>query len=397
LNQNTLLAGILLAFPLVLSPLACRTSTSGLAENASGIRTSELNGAFQMGVKDVSFFLTPRQGLTFSSATSESVIFPKSMFTDTLKLAGSERANANDSRQFENYEDWVIAGVRIDTCARVLASLPCQPQVRLVAQPVERSGEFRDHAIHLAFNVDSAKRLDMLQDFVDLKKDQANPVKTLDLPSLVRKYALTSKLERVAVMLTVSRVWTFAATQTVVDGKILAAPVPCVGAPSVSLFASELLIPRGIDAKIQPEPNCPEMSIPLLATEDLTSGKWNKAGKEEKEQEVRKAIRINDPTKVFFGSTDCVSCHIAGRALLRAKGSHYLDEDPRDPDRFQRAEELKSEGAFDAQDHYNAWGTRAFGYGQNGKVKAMSLYTFNDSLRVAHEINELLRSGELKK
>lgn len=371
---------------------ACRTAKQNSESRAELLPDPPL----LMGVKDVSLYLTPWQNLRLSAPTGDSVIFPQNLFLETLKLADDGRADESERKEFEPYDDWLIAAVRIDSCAKILPEDSCATQLRLVAQPANRTGIFRDHAIHLAFQVDEARRIEMFQDFFDYKKATLRAADREALPKIIQKYALASHLERVAIMLTAGRVWTFAASLPIKDGKILPTAIPCVGSERIDFVASEVAIARREEDKIKPAPRCQDLNAHLLLTEDMVHGHWQRLSAQEKEKEVQTALRINDPTKVFFGSTDCVSCHVAGRALLRAKGQRYLEDDPNDPNRYQRPADMKGEGNVGTADHFNAWGTRAFGYGQDGQSKAMSLYTFNDSLRVAHEINELIRAGILR-
>lgn len=385
-----------LAILTVASLTACRTVNP---QSQSKAEQPAANGSAQtlaMGVSDVSFYLSAWQGLKLSTPTRESVLFPETLFQETVKLADGDKASALERAPFEKYDDWTVAAVRIDSCAKILPQDNCQTQIRLVAQPADKTGIFRDQAIHLAYDVDEAQHLEFLQDFVDLKKKKLSDPRSADPLPLIIKYALVSKLERVAIMLTMNNVWTFAASQTIKDGQIIATPIPCIGASKVAFLASEVVLARKETAKIQPESKCLDLNAQRLLTEDLSHGIWQKLSPAEKDKEIQTALRINDPSKVFFGSTDCVSCHVAGRALLRVKGPSFLNDVPGDPNRYVRPSDMQGEGNVSSNDHFNAWGTRAFGYGQDGKAKAMSLYTFNDSLRVAHEINELIRAGKLK-
>lgn len=390
------LTSILLALLLAGTSSACRTANPGSQSQSKAELPPVSNKGLQMGVSDVSFYLTAWQGLKLSTPTLDSVLFPEPMFQETLKLAADDKASASERAAFEKYDDWTIAAVRIDSCAKILPQDSCRTQMRLVAQPADKTGIFRDQAIHLAYNVDDDKSLEMLQDFVELKKKKLADPRSADPLPLIIKYARVSKLERVAIMLTMTNVWVFAASQTVHDAEILATPIPCIGAGKVSFLASEVVLARNGSAKIDPESKCQDLNAQRLLTEDLSHGTWQKLSQAEKDKEIQTALRINDPSKVFFGSTDCVSCHVAGRALLRVKGPSFLNDVPNDPNRYVRPSDMQGEGNVSSNDHFNAWGTRAFGYGQDGKSKAMSLYSFNDSLRVAHEINELIRAGKLK-
>ena len=49
-----------------------------------------------------------------------------------------------------------------------------------------------------------------------------------------------------------------------------------------------------------------------------------------------------------------------------------------------------------AQDNANLWGIRAFGWGEFGDAPGITVYTLNDSARVAHSLNALIQGGELK-
>ncbi|MCX6131453.1 MAG: hypothetical protein NTX25_20625, partial [Proteobacteria bacterium] len=201
-------------------------------------------------INDVSILMkrpskeTRDQYLRLGSKASEGPFLTKEQF---------DKAAAMLSRtNLLPYEQWALSAVRIDNCGKLFPTDSCQPQIRLVFQPLWTGAEFSsnvnfepswkstnffgDAAIHLAYDItDAGQSMQMYQDFLTLKMKNSqvssdgmlgeHPIlasqgmqgefaKTLH--TLVLKYSRVSKLERIAIMgadvVGGSAVWEFAAT-----------------------------------------------------------------------------------------------------------------------------------------------------------------------------------------
>jgi hypothetical protein len=75
----------------------------------------------------------------------------------------SSRSSAR-ARSRRGYDDLRVVGLRIDPCfMHNWGTATCQPQVRLVLQPLDGTGAIGDDALHAIYNLDGAE-LDQLLD-----------------------------------------------------------------------------------------------------------------------------------------------------------------------------------------------------------------------------------------
>lgn len=405
----------------------CKSVNHDSKVSSDGLSVETDKALTLFDVNDVSIlYPSPRKAaiasyISFADKTAEGVIFPKEMFEQASKIAGIDAKFT--------YDQFFVSGVRIDNCAKLIMQMPCVPQIRLVFQNVTPDGkgdiEFDDQTIHVPFDVEVSKANGMYKDFMDLKlsalpestkgklgvhpilaKEGANGKFGAKLKAIVSKYALTSKLERVAVMATEVKgnnaTWTFAASKPIKDGKIEATPIPCQSGETTNIFSSSTIfppfpsMPTTFSGRVNPDvKNCKNLDATLLITQER-SGSID-LDDDAKKKVIDDALAINDPSKVFFASTTCVNCHLASRRLDFALGQKFLTEKDGNPFRYQAPEdvtstytEVKSAGGG------NTWNLRAFGWNETATGVAVSLYTFNDTMRVAHELNDMIRAGSLK-
>lgn len=301
-------------------------------------------------------------------------------------------------------------GVRIDNCAKLLPAHPCQAQIRLVFQP---GGG--DQGFHLIFNIDNATAIGMYQDFYDLKKS-ALPETTggnLDLhpilakesmkgsfserfKKLLVKYALPSRYDRIAVMGSGGdgATWEFAASQPIKNGIVKRTPIPCLKADQ----PTNILNP-GLLSGLRQDPamtGCDAFNI-----EDVTYAQekfGHKSGTFGNNPASIAAVKTVNPEQTFFGSTTCANCHEALREvqsnwepLKEAEATFAKDVAYKYPTDVTQGEPISKGG----QPGFTDYPTRAFGYGERGELTT-TRFTVNDTMRVAHELNDLIRAGKIK-
>lgn len=408
-KKSQLSVVIALAFTLA----GCKTSQSSAPRQESGNQTPVVT---QFDLNDVSILVKrPRSSeskegyLRLTSTTSEGPLLTNAMYDDLVAMLPNPHP--------VKYEDWAVSGIRIDDCARVLAALPCQAQIRLVLQPLPQHLGFGDQAVHIGFNIDESQKVAMFQEFLDLKKSALplstngplgeNPVLKNEgmtgpyatrMNSLVLKYALLSKIDRVSIMTSVQKReggstvgdWNFAASMPVKDQKIIPSPIPCQS-DKVNTFATSaatFLLP-GSNQRIQPSMNgCPEFDVTKLIVKKVEQA--------DERELADKAIRINNPELTFFGSTTCVTCHLASRRLDQKMGTGFSTKEDGNPLRFVPPGDVsKTIEASSERDNAKLWGIRAFGWGELGDVPGITVYTLNDTMRVAHALNEMIRTDVL--
>lgn len=197
--------------------------------------------------------------------------------------------------------------------------------------------------------------------------------------------------------------WFFAASLPMNGGsKIEATPIPCQNGEKLNIFKSLTIDPpvpsplfsMTFSATVTPNvSNCGNLDVTKLILE--RKPRKVEFSEEEMKTITDSALAINDPSKVFFGSTTCVNCHLAGRRLGMAKGLEFLTADDGNPNRFKAPNDVtKVYREEESSAGGNSWNVRAFGWSDTGENPSISLYTFNDSMRVAHEINDLIRAGK---
>lgn len=411
-----------IAFSLIALTSSCKSSSgsSKAQSDASSSPSLDAGSRTLLDVNDVSI-LFPRPTnnaaayIRLSDKSSEGPLLSEDLFQQTVALG-----HIVDNK----YESWAVSGVRIDNCAKLLVQLPCEVQIRLVLQPLE-GDSFGDEGIHLPFIVDHADEMQFYKDFIALKKSAlpettkgplgVHPILAKEgmegpfakkLKELVLKYSRASKFERIAAMGTTVKSkraeWFFAASLPMKGGsKIEATPIPCQNGEKSNVFESLTIdgivatMPSTFSASVSPDvSNCGNLDVTKLILERRP--RKVTFSEEEMAQITDSALAINDPSKVFFGSTTCVNCHLAGRRLGMAKGIEFLTADDGNPNRYKAPDDVtavyneESSGAGG-----NTWNIRAFGWNDTGDNPAISLYTFNDTMRVAHEINDLIRAGKL--
>lgn len=400
---------------LLLLVFSCKhSSTAG--SPTSGINSSEQVPSFSgttFDLNDVSILMknveesTQNQYLRLSSKSKEGPILAESVF---------QLLHATVNFRISDYNSWALAALRIDNCGKLIAQAPCEAQIRLVFQPLETVGNnvtmFADEGIHVPFNVDDKDRLAFFQDFLDLKKSAQiktngplgeHPVLASEgmngpfakkLHELVLKYAVTSKSERVAAMNgpSSSRTtgnWVFAVTTPLHQGTPKIAPIPCQDGSNTNTFHNARGF-AGEQASAQPEKltGCEEFDATPLVVKDPSM---------DSQRMIETALRINNPDLTFFASTNCINCHLTSRRLEQVIGEGTSFKQDGNPLRYKLPADV-SHTMSDAAltDKSTPWAIRAFGWGEGGDVPGITLFTLNDTIRVAHELNDLIRNGSLK-
>jgi hypothetical protein len=115
------------------------------------------------------------------------------------------------------------------------------------------------------------------------------------------------------------------------------------------------------------------------------------------EEGVEMAIRLSNPHISFTSNADCVACHLASRNLFKIDGEKRLLGADGNPDRYKAPAGVTAKFDLDKMDQLGAYSVRAFGWGFPDQQMGITLYTLNDTLRVASEVNfELLAKGLVK-
>lgn len=393
---------------------ACKHTTPGSGSSSKALDT-EKKPLVLFDLNDVSILVkNPETAnaddyIHIGAMTVEGPFVTQAMFDGVFKMLDNPRPR--------KYEEWAVAAIRIDNCAKVIAQAPCQAQIRLVFQPLDASKKkFDDQALHIAFNVFEAEKMAMFKDFLDLKKASLpattngplgeHPILAKEgmagayakrLNALVMKYAIPSRIERISVMTsssagsTPSGNWIFAVTQPVKDQKIIQSQIPCQDPSDLTnKFETISGIFGGATPGISPDMvGCQDVDItPILLKGGVTD--------ENKKIVFDAAIKTNNPNQVFFGSTTCVNCHLASRRLDQKEPDLSTRVDG-NPGRYLAPTDVSTGvSAASKDDNVNLWGIRAFGWGEFGNVPGITVYTLNDTMRVAHELNELIREGKLQ-
>lgn len=403
-----------------LSISSCKTSKGSDSRISKEVSKTDTKPSELFDVNDVSI-LYPMLGedrdhkdyIHLNEKTAEGVILAEAIFLESAKLV-------NMNVQKFKYADFVVSGVRIDNCAKLILEMPCVPQIRLVVQ----NAEDQDQTLHLPFNVPADKAMTFYQEFLDLKLS-AQPTSTRGmlgthpvlakeglqgpfakrLRTLVAKYSLASHMERVALMSTKVKgsngEWNFAATQPIKDGKVLATPIPClngktqniINISSITGFTGQVVVNTKFNEPVQ---NCGNLdATPIIVQSSMR--RLVLKDEADKPKVIHDALAINDPSKVFFASTTCVNCHLASRRLGMYEGQEFLTAKDGHPARFEAPSDVTSEfrEAISAGGD-NSWNIRAFGWNETSGDPSITLYTLNDTMRVAHELNNLIREGQLK-
>ena len=268
--------------------------------------------------QDVSFLVPLDQSRAFLSA---SMVLPRAQFDRLHPLTVVDEPDAL-------YGALSVVAVRLDACFREgVMPGPCQPQVRLVLQPVfDEAGALttRDAAVHLFFSTSEAELLTLVKAMSTLRTERRlSPPDTLTAPhpgfaDAAWVKSLRSKLlpflqAKALVRITSMSVhasnlaWIFAGSN-LVDGQPSDISIPTLNAVTedhVTSTGKEAALEVTIDPASPVEPSL----TPVVAPGGLT-----RATPAELTAAASAVQRLEDPSSHNPGTVDCAACHVAALA-----------------------------------------------------------------------------------
>jgi len=316
------------------------------------------------------------------------------------------------------YADWRIVGVRVDPCEMVAPAMPCTAQLRLVAQSFSSGTATDDNAIHIVFGIPDADVPQLLRDLVHLKTANAStttnrkalavhpvlkkqgltgPFAT-ELRTLVTTYAGKATSQNVTIMVTLNAgEWRFGAGTVGTDGAVVQVPVPCSTTPTISMRGTTGSIGNFL-ASVEPAATCADNVNEIIDSNGkndapFLQGSFFKLSTEQQATDIDLALRVINPGLNRVGTTDCVACHAASRALARVKDNAFLNLDDGNPNRFVPPRFTTTKYATSGIDAIGPYNVRAFGY--QGRDVAYAQVTVNLSALAADAINQKIRHEHL--
>lgn len=382
------------------------------------------DGLPHLDVNDVSILLPlPASGAALTDLpslgmmTARGPLLSAAAFTKLVSLIHPEQDAALKGLR---YEDWHIVAVRVDPCEMVAPGMACSAQLRLVAQSFDHTQQTSspvtdDNAIHLVFTIPDDQAPAMLRDLVKLKtsstvntngkplgihptlrKQGLKGAFATDLEQLVATYAGLATAQNVTVMYTLNAgEWRFAAG-AVVDGTVQQVPVPCSTTPTISMKGTTGVIGNFMDA-VAPAATCADNVNQIIDSNEkgggIKAGSFYKLPADVQAHDVDLALRVLNPHLNRVGTTDCVSCHTAARALARVEDLSFPNLDDGNPNRFIPPAGTTTRYATSAIDAMGPYNVRAFGY--QGRDVAYAQVTVNLSALAADAINQKIRTEHL--
>jgi hypothetical protein len=329
---------------------------------------------------------------------------------------------------FDDRARWRVVSLRADPCARAAPGIDetasdCQPQLRLVAQPVEGSGvSAADQALHLVYDVPPSELPQLARDLVAFKQASTVPTngKTLGphpglaaessagalsrkLHDLILTYAGAARLDRVAGMFTLNAgTWVFVGAQNQ-DGELVHVQTPCHGVDAeaggdadrndnVALVGTTGVIGNFI-SHVRPASTCADNVDAIVDSSGKDKpppfqGSFWRLADSDRAAAVQRALRIENPTRNTVATVDCVSCHHATRGLARVDGVSFLDANDSNPDRFVPPAGVTAKYAADGTDAQGPYSVHAFGY--LGSAVAYTQRLVNEASVSASQLTRIL-------
>lgn len=245
-----------------------------------------------------------------------------------------------------------LMAVRIDNCFPLPTPMACQKQVRMIWQPVKATStdvttidaafhsfyvltdeEFKNLTTDLkawkkkfqTVEIDNAKTALDIHPFWKKDRDQSPSLKEFN--TLITKYAGEKNLSRVTVMVLrrMNDVWGFLGAE-VVDGKLVAGPIPRLDGLTSQMFFNQLKNDKGyVGAGIAQPPKTEEANLAAFVERATTTASFTE---DEVIANLKSAYAIENPALFNPESMDCVNCHIAqaAREYLTEKLSPSVDQ-----------------------------------------------------------------------
>lgn len=310
--------------------------------------------------------------------------------------------------QEEAIEALRVMAVRIDPCFPLPTPLSCQPQIRLVWQPLEvnrrNQTQTVDATFH-SFHVLSTGEFESLLKELQLWQKKF-PAKTEQLPlqihpawaaegdkshalvefqEIITRYAGMGNLTRLTMMVLrgAGDMWAFAGFE-MKAGELKMFPVPRLPNGQLSQGFVNMAVPADYfeGGGMSPIPSGPDTLNTIVADSRVLDA----TSEEVIRQEIKAAYRIENPKNFTPENMDCVSCHVAQPAIqwaLKSRSHLNLDQ--------LWAPEIYKNTKYDlsnvSEELPNTQMVRAFGY--FGRSIAISQRVINESAEVADYLNRI--------
>ena len=274
--------------------------------------------------QDVSFLVPLEQSRTFLPAAT---VLPRAHFDRLHPLTVVDEPDAL-------YSALSVVAVRLDACFREgVMPGPCQPQVRLVLQPVFEEAKVlttRDAAVHLFFSTTEAQLLTLLRSMSTLRAQKGiSPPDALAAPhpgfadeTFVRAmraemlpFVGAGELVRITSMSVhaSNQAWIFAGSN-LINGEPSDIAIPTLTGATEDHVTSTGSS-GALEVTIDPESPMEPALMPVLA-----SGGLSRATAEELAAAATSVQRLENPAAHNPGTVDCAACHVAAltqRALSK--------------------------------------------------------------------------------
>lgn len=282
-------------------------------------------GPAPLAVDDVTFLVPLSRASAFLPA---SAVLPRARFDAVPPLTVVDEPEAL-------YSALAVVGVRLDSCFREGAGAGlCQPQVRLVLQPVMWGAAgltTRDAAVHLFFKTSPAEVLQAARSLqrarIAAKQGESEQVRVH--PGFASSAFETSAREALMPLLTADRLvrvtsmqvhasnqaWIFSGTN--LDG---ATATPISIATTAGAMEQHVTSTGGTSA---PEVTLdPATAVEGALTTVIHQGGLAAATTAQLEAAAQAVTRLEDPTVHNPGTIDCATCHVAAltRQALSTRG-----------------------------------------------------------------------------
>ena len=235
------------------------------------------------------------------------------------------------------YDALGTAGVRLDPCFTEGKAGECQPQLRLVLQPIfDEAGvpTSRDAAVHLFFRGTRAEVLTAVQAIGLARVERGLDVDSLPtyphpgfadstfrtrVKSALRPFLSADRLVRVTVMGVHAshEAWMFSGLD-LTSGSPVDLPIPTL-APAHEQHVTSTGKLQSLEVTLAPAPAAEPALVPVIAAGGIAGSSPDALAAAS--EAVR---RLEDPTQHNPGTVDCASCHVAAlaRFQLQRAGSY---------------------------------------------------------------------------
>lgn len=309
---------------------------------------------------------------------------------------------------------WYIVAARLDTCAKVLPTGPCETELRLVSQPMMHFSDSAlgaDNALHLIYHLSADQGKEVAKILYDLKTQDPNMStngKPLDIHpimaaqglegafaqgmrTLVTTYARETNLKEATAMLRLNaKEWRFVRSLPNAAGELEIAALPFVDGPQQTLFG-EVRPDRapGIFNEIRPHGTNADSLNEAADSDEPSVGGFYKLPEQRQNELLQAALRIDNPLVHTPSTIDCVSCHMASRVLARVKGRDYLEVNDGNPDRYIPPMPMTMTNITEDREITLGYTSRGFGYGiMTPRGASVTQRVINDSARIASDLNQ---------